>query len=50
MRLDRDANEVIGVLEMLNFFKDNREFTIGEADCNNLLCYFDSDEDGCLSF
>ncbi len=50
MRIDRDANEYISHIEILNFLRDNREYTVSELDCYDLLKYFDSDEDGRLSF
>lgn len=33
MRLDRDARERISALELLNFFRDNREYTVSLSDC-----------------
>jgi len=50
MRIDRDANEFITSFELLNFLRDNREYTVTERECYNLLKFFDSDEDGRLSF
>ena len=50
MRMDRDANESLTPKELLAFFRDNREFTITINDCYDLLAYFDSDDDGRLSF
>ena len=50
MRIDRDANEHIGASELLEFFRDNREYTVTLEDCINLIKYFDCDEDGLLSF
>ncbi len=50
MRIDRDANEYISHIEILNFLRDNREYTVSELDCYDLLKYFDSDEDGRLSY
>ena len=49
MRIDRDANEFIGSYELLNFLRDNREYTVTERECSNLIKYFDSDDDGRLS-
>ena len=50
MRLDRDANDHISSFEILNFLRDNREYTISEKECNNLVQFFDSDSDGKLSY
>lgn len=50
MRIDRDANELINSHELLDFFRDNKEFSINESDTSNLIKYFDVDEDGRLSF
>lgn len=50
MRMDRDANESVSIVELVNFFRDNREFTINSDDCANLIKYFDSDDDSRLSF
>ena len=50
MRFDRDANEYITSFEILNFLRDNREYTISERECYNLVKFFDSDEDGRLSY
>ena len=50
MRIDRDANERISALELLHFLRDNREYTVNETDCENVIKYFDSNADGKLSF
>ena len=50
MRLDRDANESISVKELLNFLRDNREYTFSDDDCALLVKYFDSDNDNRLTF
>lgn len=49
MRIDRDANEFINSGELLSFLRDNREFTVTERECQDLIKFFDSDEDGRLS-
>jgi hypothetical protein len=49
MRIDRSANERISSFELLTFLRDNREYTVTEGDCYNLLKYFDVDEDGYLT-
>lgn len=50
MRLDRDANERLSSYELLNFMRENREFTVSEGDCFNIVRYFDTDNDGRLTF
>ncbi len=50
VRLDRDANEKISAYEILNFMRDNREYTISESDCINLVKYFDGDSDSRLTY
>lgn len=50
MRLDRDANKSISSREVLNFLRDNREYTFSEKDCLLLIKYFDSDNDDRLTF
>ena len=50
MRIDRNANERISKYEILDFFRDNREYTISDQDCHNIVKYFDSNEDGQLNF
>lgn len=50
MRIDRDANEHITALELLNFLRDNKEYTVSESDCYGVIQYFDSNSDGRLTF
>ena len=49
-RFDRDGNEYISSYELLNFLRDNRVYSVTEAECYRLVKFFDSDEDGRLSF
>lgn len=49
-RIDRDANCYIDSFELLNFMKDHRNFSTSESECHRLVKFFDSDEDGRLSF
>lgn len=49
-RLDRDCNAFVSSLEILNFLRDHRNFTISESETYRLVKFFDSDEDGRLSF
>ena len=50
MRLDRDANEYLTPYEILNFLRDNREYTITLRECESLVKFFDTDGDNCLKF
>ena len=50
MRLDRDGNEHLTSFEILNFLRDNREFTVTEKECYDLVKFFDCDDDGRLSY
>lgn len=49
-RLDRDGNNTLTSYEILNFLRDNSVFGVSESECYRLLKFFDSDEDGRLSF
>ena len=49
-RIDRDANCFVDSFELLNFLKDHRNFSTSESECYRLVKFFDSDEDGRLSF
>ena len=49
-RLDRCANEYLTSLDLLNFLRDNCVCSISENECFRLLRFFDSDEDGRLSY
>jgi len=49
-RLDRCANEALTSCELANFLRDNCVCTASEAECFRLLRFFDSDEDGRLSY
>lgn len=49
-RIDRSANDRISSCEILNFLRDNCNCSVSEADCDRLVKFFDSDEDGRLSF
>jgi Ca2+-binding EF-hand superfamily protein len=49
-RLDRDSNAFVSSLEILNYLRDHRNFTISESETYRLVKFFDSDEDGRLSF
>lgn len=50
MRLDRDNNEFITSFEILNYLRDNKEYSYTERDCLNLVKFFDSDKDGRLNY
>jgi hypothetical protein len=49
-RLDRDSNDSITSRELLNFIRDNGVFGIGEPECYELVKFFDSNEDGRLTY
>lgn len=49
-RLDRDLNDSITSYEILNFLRDNRVYHSSEPECYALLKYFDTDEDGRLTY
>jgi len=49
-RFDRDCNAFVSSLEILNYLRDHRNFTISESETYRLVKFFDSDEDGRLSF
>ena len=49
-RLDRDCNAYVSSFELSNFLRDQRSFGITEGECYRLVRFFDSDEDGRLSF
>lgn len=48
--MDRDANDYITSFEILNFLRDNAILNATENECYRLLTFFDSDEDGRLSY
>ncbi|CDW75672.1 ef hand family protein [Stylonychia lemnae] len=50
MRIDRDGDEKLRTTEILDFFSDNREYTIRFSDCEQLIKYYDLDRDLCLSY
>ena len=49
-RMDRDSNAFVSSIEVLNFLRDHRNFSISESETYRLVKFFDSDEDGRLSF
>lgn len=49
MRVDRDAKERVTAQDILDFLRDNREYTIDSIDCYNLVKYFDTNGDNTLS-
>jgi hypothetical protein len=49
-RLDRDANERVSAYEILNFLKDNNVYSITERECSEFITYYDSNNDGKLTF
>lgn len=49
-RMDRDLNNFLNSFELFNFLRDCNIHHIAEAELFQLLKFFDSDEDGQLSF
>jgi Ca2+-binding EF-hand superfamily protein len=49
-RLDRDANDYISSYEVLTFIRENGAVGISESEVNELIKFFDSNEDGRLSY
>ena len=49
-RLDRDANNYISSFEILEYLRQNGVYGVSENECYQLVKFFDSDEDGRLSF
>lgn len=49
-RFDRDGNQAVTSIEILNYLRDQRNYTISESETYRLVRFFDSDEDGRLSF
>ena len=49
-RFDRDSNAYVSSLEILSYLRDQRNFNVSEAETYRLVKFFDSDEDGRLSF
>ena len=49
-RIDRGAYNLLTSGDILNFLRDNAVFSVNESDCFRLLRFFDSDEDGRLSY
>jgi len=49
-RVDRDANGRISSFELLNYLIDHHNRSISESELYQLVRFFDSDEDGSLSF
>jgi len=49
-RLDRCANEFLTSIDLLNFERDNCIYSTTETENYRLLKFFDSDEDGRLSY
>ena len=49
-RFDRDCNSFVSAREILTFLRDQRNYTVSESETDKLVKFFDSDEDGRLSF
>eukprot|EP00349_Pseudokeronopsis_sp_Brazil_P005541 CAMPEP_0202958990 /NCGR_PEP_ID=MMETSP1396-20130829/3257_1 /ASSEMBLY_ACC=CAM_ASM_000872 /TAXON_ID= /ORGANISM="Pseudokeronopsis sp., Strain Brazil" /LENGTH=231 /DNA_ID=CAMNT_0049677333 /DNA_START=22 /DNA_END=717 /DNA_ORIENTATION=- len=50
LRLDRDNNEFIAALEVLNFLRDNKEYSLTLQDCESFVNFYDNDKDGYLDY
>jgi len=48
-RIDRDLNNSLSSREILNFLRDNRNYSASESELYRLVNYFDSDSDGKLN-
>ena len=49
-RINRDLNEFVNSFELLNFLRDSQIAHVAEGELYQLVKFFDSDEDGRLSF
>lgn len=49
-RLDRDGTNSVTACELLNYLRDHRNFTASETECYRLVKFFDSDDNGSLTF
>ena len=49
-RVDRDLNNSISSLELQSFLRENNVYGVRETETYRLVKFFDSDEDGRLSF
>ena len=49
-RIDRDSDNSVGPLEIINFLRDNGVLHVLESEAVNLVNFFDSDSNGLLNF
>ena len=49
-RVDRNGSSRVNHFELLAFLRDHHNYTASEAECRELLQFFDSDNDGYLGF
>lgn len=49
-RMDRDGSNRVNQNELVDFLREHHNFTSSEAECYQLVKFFDSDNDGALSF
>lgn len=49
-RIDRDRNDFITADELIQFLGDNRIYDVSVEEGRHLVAYFDSDDDGRLSY
>ncbi len=48
-RIDRDGNGHVNAYELQDFLRENRVYAVNSIECQRLIKYFDSDEDGRLT-
>jgi hypothetical protein len=49
-RVDRDGSQFVCARELVAFLRDHGNYTATDGECNRLVRFFDSDEDGRLAF
>jgi hypothetical protein len=49
-RLDRDSSNYVTASELIAFLRDHRNFSASETECYRVVKFFDSDENGRLTF
>ena len=49
-RLDRDSSNYVTASELIAFLRDHRNFSASETECYRVVKFFESDENGRLTF
>lgn len=49
-RIDRDCNGAVTAFELLDFLRENKVYAVNSIECQRIVKFFDSNEDGRLSF